>query len=112
MRTPLTASRQTGSIAVLALALTLSSAFAADPVKSVPIRIAVFDFELEDTSPAAALLNKSTSSAASMDKVSSEARQELAQSGRYRLIDASKADAKPVMEKSLMPSPYISELGQ
>jgi hypothetical protein len=36
-----------------------------------------------------------------MDKVSSEARQELAQSGRYRLIDASKADAKPVMEKSL-----------
>jgi Protein of unknown function (DUF2380) len=101
MHTPLTASRQTRSIAVLALALTLSFAVAADPVKSVPIRIAVFDFELEDMSPAAALLNKSTSSAASMDKVSSEARQELAQSGRYRLIDASKADAKPVTEKSL-----------
>jgi ABC-type proline/glycine betaine transport system substrate-binding protein len=101
MRTPLTANRHTGSIAVLALALTLSSAFAADPVKSDPIRIAVFDFELEDMSPAAALLNKSTSSAASMDKVSNEARQELAQSGRYRLIDASKADAQPVTEKSL-----------
>jgi hypothetical protein len=63
--------------------------------------IAVFDFELEDLSPAAALLNKSTSSAASMDRVSSEARQALAQSGRYHVIDASKTDAKPVTEKSL-----------
>jgi Protein of unknown function (DUF2380) len=36
-----------------------------------------------------------------MEKVSSEARRVLAQSGRYSLIDVSKVDAKPVTEKSL-----------
>src|SRR5258708_23100535 len=36
-----------------------------------------------------------------MEKVSSEARRVLAQSGRYSLIDVSKVDAKPVSEKSL-----------
>ncbi|HEY4446554.1 MAG TPA: DUF2380 domain-containing protein [Steroidobacteraceae bacterium] len=68
---------------------------------SAPVKIAVFDFELEDVSPAASYLGKTTSSAAAMDKVSSEARRMLAQSGRYSLIDVSKVDAKPVSEKSL-----------
>ena len=36
-----------------------------------------------------------------MDKVSAAARRVLAQSGRYRLVDVSKADAKPVTDKSL-----------
>src|SRR2546430_15616532 len=36
-----------------------------------------------------------------MERVSSEARRVLAQSGRYSLIDVSKVDAKPVTEKSL-----------
>jgi hypothetical protein len=69
--------------------------------KAAPVKLAVFDFELEDTSPASALLGKTTSSAAAMEKVSSEARRMLAQSGRYSLIDVSKADSKSVAEKSL-----------
>jgi hypothetical protein len=76
----------------------------AQPVRSekaAPVKLAVFDFELEDTSPAAALLGKTTSSAAAMEKAGSEARRMLAQSGRYSLIDVSKADSKPVAEKSL-----------
>jgi hypothetical protein len=36
-----------------------------------------------------------------MEKVSSEARRMLAESGRYILIDATKADAEPVRAKSL-----------
>jgi hypothetical protein len=74
---------------------------AADAEKSPPIKIAVFDFELEDASPAAALLGETTSSADTMKKVSTEARRMLAESGRYRLIDVGNVDAKPVLEKSL-----------
>ena len=90
-----------GSLAVLALGLTLSSIVGADDVPAPPVKIAVFDFELEDLSPAAALLNKSTDRAATMAKVSSEARRELAESGRYSVIDPSKADATAVTSKSL-----------
>jgi hypothetical protein len=90
-----------GSIGVLLLSVAFSPALAADAEKSPPVKIAVFAFELEDVSPAASLLGKTTSSAAAMEKVSSEARQVLAQSGRYSLIDVSKVDAKPVTEKSL-----------
>jgi len=39
--------------------------------------------------------------AATMEKVGSAARQELAQSGRYDVIDGSNFAAKPVAEKSL-----------
>jgi hypothetical protein len=76
-------------------------ALAADAEKSPPIKIAVFDFELEDASPAASLLGETTSSAAIMKKVSREARRMLTESGRYSLIDVDKVDAKPVLEKSL-----------
>jgi hypothetical protein len=76
-------------------------AFAKDPDESRPVKIAVFAFELEDVSPAASFLGETTSSAASMEKVSSEARRMLAESGRYSLIDVSKVEAKPVTEKSL-----------
>jgi hypothetical protein len=90
-----------GSIGVLLLNIVYFPALAADADRSSAVKIAVFDFELEDVSPAASLLGKTTSNAATMEKVSSEARRVLAQSGRYSLIDVSKVDAKPVTEKSL-----------
>jgi hypothetical protein len=74
---------------------------AADAEKSPPIKIAVFDFELEDASPAASLLGETTNSTAIMKKVSTEARRMFAESGRYSLIDVSRVNAKPVLEKSL-----------
>jgi Protein of unknown function (DUF2380) len=73
---------------------------AADPGKSAPVKIAVFDFELDDISPAA-LAGAASSTADEMERVSSAARRVLAQSGRYSVIDISKVDAKPVKEKSL-----------
>jgi len=90
-----------GFIGALVVTLAASPALAGEPAKSTPVRIAVFDFELQDVSPAASLLDKTTSSPATMLKVSTEARRELAQSGRYELIDVSKVDARPVAEKSL-----------
>jgi hypothetical protein len=88
-------------IGVLLLIAAVLPALAADAEKAPPIKIAVFDFELEDVSPAASLPGASADAAAAMDKVSSEARRMLSQSGRYSLVDVSKVDAKPVMEKSL-----------
>jgi hypothetical protein len=90
-----------GTIGVLLLSFAFLPAFAKDPDESRPVKIAVFAFELEDVSPAASFLGETTSSAASMEKVSSEARRMLAESGRYSLIDVSKVEAKPVTEKSL-----------
>jgi hypothetical protein len=87
------------SIGVLLLACT--TAPAENAVNLHPIKMAIFDFELEDVSPASSYLGGTTSSAASMEKVSSEARRLLAQSGRYSLLDVSKADAQPVTGRSL-----------
>jgi hypothetical protein len=89
------------ALGTLLLVFAFAPALAAEAQISTPIRLAVFDFELEDVTPAASYLGKTTSSAANLEKVSSEARRVLAQSGRYSLIDASKSDAKPVTEKLL-----------
>jgi hypothetical protein len=86
------------------LGLAALPALAADAQKA-PVKIAVFDFELEDVSAAAALPDTNASSTpamrAIMQNVSTKARQVLAQSGRYRLVDVSQVDAKPVRETSL-----------
>jgi hypothetical protein len=66
-----------------------------------PLAIAVFDFELEDLSPAASLLNKATSSDASMVKVTAAARAELQQSGRYRLVDVDAVTAEAARTRLL-----------
>jgi hypothetical protein len=89
---------------LLWLGLAALPALAAD-AQEPPLRIAVFDFELEDVSAAAALPDANASSTpamqAIMKNVSTKARQVLAQSGRYSLVDVSQVDAKPVREKSL-----------
>lgn len=89
-----------GSVSVLVLGLLALPAFAAKAGKTVPTRIAVFAFELDDESPAASLLNQSTSTVAAMEKVNSDARAELTRSGRYDVIDASKTDMSTVANKS------------
>jgi hypothetical protein len=56
---------------------------------------------MDDATPAAALLGQTMNTQATMEKVSSEARRMLMESGRYILIDVSKVDAEPVRAKSL-----------
>lgn len=80
----------------------LTSAIAADAPGSPPLKIAVFDFELEDASAAgAASTIEPASDLARMQAVSAEARRVLAQSGRYTLVDTKGVDAQPVKERSL-----------
>ncbi|MHB8721996.1 MAG: DUF2380 domain-containing protein [Steroidobacteraceae bacterium] len=71
------------------------------PPRPAAVKLAVFDFEMEDVSPAASLLGQSANSEAIMEKVSSEARRMLERSGRFILVDVSKIDAEPVKAKSL-----------
>jgi len=71
------------------------------PPRPQRVKLAVFDFELDDATPAAALLGQTTSSDAVMQKVSSEARRVLAESGRYFLIDVSQSGAESVRTKSM-----------
>lgn len=85
----------------LAAGVLLSFSAATESAGQAPIKLAVFDFELDDASPAAALNHLNTTDASSMEKVSMAARAELANSGRYSLIDTHKADAKPLTDKML-----------
>jgi hypothetical protein len=71
------------------------------PPRPSVVKLAVFDFELEDVTPAAVFLGQTTSDAAVMEKVSREARRMLAESGRFILVDVSAIDAAPVREKAL-----------
>jgi hypothetical protein len=71
------------------------------PPRPAVVKLAVFDFELEDATPAAALLGQATRSEATMREVSEAARRMLAKSGRYILTDVTAIDAEPVRTKSL-----------
>lgn len=91
-----------GYVGVLWLSVSCVSALAADVASAPPVKIAVFEFELEDVSAAGASATTETpSDQARMQAVTAEARRVLAQSGRYSLVDVSKVDAQPVKEKSL-----------
>lgn len=66
-----------------------------------PVKLAVFDFELDDLTPAATYLGKSTSAAATLERVTHAAREQLAQSGRYQLVDVSQTGVPPAATHTL-----------
>ncbi len=66
-----------------------------------PVKIAVFDFELEDGSAGAGIAGDRALDAGYLKAVSSEVRRVIEQSGRYRLSDVSAADAEAVRNHSL-----------
>ena len=74
--------------------LPLGAPVEAPPPRPSAVKLAVFDFELEDATPAATLMGLTTSTEAAMKKVSSEARQMLTDSGRYLLIDLGETDVE------------------
>jgi hypothetical protein len=84
--------------ALLGMAQLPGAAVSAD---AAPVKLAVFDFELDDLTPAAAYLGKTTSTAATLAKVTHDAREQLAQSGRYQLVDVSQAVAVPATAHTL-----------
>jgi hypothetical protein len=59
-----------------------------------PVKIAIFDFELEDFSAGASITAGSPADAAELKLVTSEVRRLVAESGRYSLVDTRSADAE------------------
>lgn len=74
---------------------------AVESAASGAIPIAVFQFELEDATPAANLVGQKTSSDESLQKVTAAAREQLAGSGRYRIVSVDGVDAQPVRDHTL-----------
>jgi Protein of unknown function (DUF2380) len=63
------------------------------PVALAPVKLAVFPFELDDTSAAAESTGETTSDATGLADTTDAIRQLLGQSGRYRLVDVGIAGA-------------------
>jgi hypothetical protein len=66
-----------------------------------PIKVAIFDFELEDFSAGASSAGVTSSDAKQLANVTETVRQLLAQSDRYTLIDVGGADAPAVRTHTL-----------
>ncbi len=82
--------------------LGLQGSLAAANESAAPaVKIAVFDFELDDLSAASVILGQSTTSSDSLRKVGEAARKELAKSGRYVVIDPSHDGAEFSKDKAL-----------
>ncbi|HXW71789.1 MAG TPA: DUF3280 domain-containing protein [Methylocella sp.] len=69
--------------------------------ESVPTKIAVFDFELVDASAGAGVAGDPDVDANYLSAVNMEVRRVVEESGRYRLIDVSGADAEAARNHSL-----------
>jgi len=90
------------AIGAAALGTALVNASVEESGRPTAVKLAVFQFELEDASPTAVLQGKALASAdEELRKATSAARTELENSGRYALVDVSRVDAQPVAEKSL-----------
>jgi hypothetical protein len=77
------------------------AAFASRAETAPPIKIAVFDFELEDYSAGGGIIGETPEDIAQLKRATDDARQLLAKSGRYSLVDVSHADAEPARAQSL-----------
>ena len=79
---------QIRALGLLFLTAILTLPPSAHAAASPPVKIAVFDFELEDVSAAGAMsADDSAADSARMQAVTGEARKVLAQSGRYSLVE-------------------------
>jgi len=74
--------------------LSLGGALSVFPASADPslIKVAVFDFELDDLSAGGGIAGDSAADAAQLNGAASEARRLIAQSGRYALVDPSAAE--------------------
>jgi uncharacterized protein DUF2380 len=86
------------SAAVLLWGGPLAFGASADPS---PIKIAVFDFELDDASAGGGVAGDPAADLAQLDRAASEARRILSGSGRYGLVDVSSAESDDVRSRSL-----------
>lgn len=84
--------------------LCAAALLAALPVRAdtaAPIKLALFDFALEDVSAGASSTGETARDAEQLARATDQVRQLLAQSGRYRLVDVAMADAAAVKTHTL-----------
>lgn len=81
------------SVAASLLCAALLIAVPAVASTPAPIKLAIFDFELEDFSAGTSSIGETPSDAAQLANVTSEVRQLFAQSGRYHPVDVGDAAA-------------------
>jgi hypothetical protein len=80
-------------VATSLLCAALLAALAASAATSAPIKLAIFDFELEDFSAGASSAGGTPHDTERLAHVTDEVRQLFARSGRYSLVDVGTADA-------------------
>jgi Protein of unknown function (DUF2380) len=90
-------------LAALAAALLSCGAFLAGPAGADPsrIKIAVFDFELDDFSGGAGIAGDPAADLVQLDRATSEARKLILESDRYGLVDVANAKGDAVKGRSL-----------
>jgi hypothetical protein len=81
------------SVMMSRLCAAVLASFAIGAAAPAPIKLAIFDCELEDFSAGAATVGETSSDVTQLMDVTNEVRRLFAQSGRYRLVDVSRADA-------------------
>jgi hypothetical protein len=65
------------------------------------IKIAVFDFELDDFSGGAGIAGDHAADLVQLDRATDDARKLISQSGRYALVDVANADSDAVKARAL-----------
>lgn len=89
------------SVGAFLLCAILPTGFAASAGTSPPIKLAIFDFELEDFSAGASLAAGNSDDSEQLKSVTNVARRLIARSGHHSLVDIGSADAQAVKEHSL-----------
>ena len=82
-----------GFAASALLSAALLAALPTSAAPSTPIKLAIFDFELEDFSAGAASTGEPPADTAQLAQVTNDVRQIFAQSGRYSLVNVGSANA-------------------
>jgi hypothetical protein len=88
----------------MAASLLSAAVLAAAPAAAAPpapIKLAIFDFELEDFSAGSSYAAETPADTLQVASVTSEVRDLFAQSGRYLLVDVGRADAAAVRGHTL-----------
>lgn len=78
--------------------IAMSRAEQTAPESAAPIKIAVFDMELEDYSAGGPIAGESPAETARLKLVTGQLRDQLAKSGRYQLVDVSAAHTKEMSD--------------
>jgi hypothetical protein len=90
-----------GLLVLIGLLLCPGLAGADSSLSAAPVKLAVFEFELEDYSAGAAPTGETPADAKLLAGVTSDVRNLLAQSGRYRLVDVAEADTAAATARHL-----------